>query len=121
MKKIIGLIVGIFAFSLVSGCAVPGYNYSQNAAMTQAGAAAAGAVAGQAIGRSTEGTLIGAGVGYILGGLLSPFTIPQYGETNSSSSGNCYWRQETEWGPDGRPRQVQRRVCEGNTPWQPGQ
>lgn len=124
MKKIIGLIIGCFVFSLVSGCALPGYDYEQNKTMTKAGTAGVGAVVGQAIGRNTGGTLLGTGIGYIVGDLIAPFTVPRdrggYQQA-PPPSGNCHWRQETEWGPDGRSRQIQYRVCEGDTEWQPGQ
>lgn len=128
-KSVFFLAMGLLM--LTGGCAVPGYNAQQNQALNKAGGAAIGAVAGQAIGRSTKGTLIGAGAGYLLGDLISPFIAPgdnggyappppQQGPP-PAGAGNCYWRQETDWGPDGRPHQIQRRVCEGETPWHPGQ
>lgn len=78
----------------------------------------------------SKGTLIGAGAGYLLGDLISPFIAPGDNggyappppqQSPPAGAGNCYWRQETNWGPDGRPHQIQRRVCEGETPWHPDQ
>ena len=63
MKKGMFLTLGLLGLlMLTGGCAVPGYNAQQNQALNKAGGAAIGAVAGQAIGRSTKGTLIGAGI-----------------------------------------------------------
>lgn len=58
------LVVVLLLF--VFGCASSGYNTQKGAAL----GAGAGALAGQAIGRDTEGTLIGAGAGALLGSIL---------------------------------------------------
>ncbi len=52
---------------LSAGCANTGYYNTQKGAAVGAGI---GAVAGQAIGRNTEATLLGAGVGGIFGMLI---------------------------------------------------
>ena len=61
MKKNFVFLVCIVVLTVaLSGCG----NYARNAALAGAGA---GAVTGQAIGKSTESTLIGAAVGMFLG------------------------------------------------------
>lgn len=60
-----GLILVLFLVFLVSGCGAH-YNTQKGAAI----GAGVGAIAGQAIGRNTESTLIGAGVGSFLGSIF---------------------------------------------------
>lgn len=56
-----------FLAGLVSCASTPGYYNTQRGAAIGAGI---GALAGQAIGRDTEGTLLGAGIGTVAGAIL---------------------------------------------------
>lgn len=74
MKKVtvlLTILVGV-AFSL-SGCATTGQYQSGY----QAGTTALGALTGQLLGRDTKSTLIGAGVGYVAGGLTKEWAYPR--------------------------------------------
>jgi len=62
MKKILSLFIIVCLY--LAGCASPGYYNTQKGAAIGGGL---GAIAGQAIGRNTEATLIGAGAGTLLG------------------------------------------------------
>ena len=62
MKKILSLFIVVCLY--LTGCASPGYYNTQKGAAVGGGL---GAIAGQAIGRNTEATLLGAGVGTLLG------------------------------------------------------
>jgi len=65
MKKILSLFIVVCLY--LTGCASPGYYNTQKGAVIGGGL---GAIAGQAIGRNTEATLIGAGVGTLLGSIF---------------------------------------------------
>ncbi len=139
------IMVVVVAALFLSGCA--GFNAQQNQAAWQFGATTLGALAGQAIGNDTESTLIGAGIGYMIGGISKPFAYPSdyhaqaarnavyYNQTvpyrtgNNNVyytaepmgyDGNCRWVEETEWQNGVATRKWTKRVCKGNTPWQPG-
>ena len=70
MKKTIVLLILLTATTVLSSCATAAppdrFNTQRGAAI----GAGVGALAGQAIGRSTEATLIGAGVGTLLGAIF---------------------------------------------------
>jgi hypothetical protein len=65
MKKYLSIL--IVACLYLTGCASPGYYNTQKGAAIGGGL---GAIAGQAIGRNTEATLLGAGVGTLLGTIV---------------------------------------------------
>ena len=66
MKKLIAILIVLAV--ILTGCAAPQTNTGKGAMYGTAGGAAVGAIAGQAIGRNTQSTLIGAGVGALVGG-----------------------------------------------------
>ena len=69
MKKNLIMLTALLTLFSLAACA----SYAPDRYNTQKGAiigGGLGAVAGQAIGRNTEGTLIGAGVGTLLGAIL---------------------------------------------------
>ena len=68
MKRMVTCFLVLTLMIAVASCAAPQHRYN-----TQRGAAigaGVGAVAGQAIGRNTEGTLLGAGIGTLLGAIM---------------------------------------------------
>lgn len=63
MKKVLALLMVVAMGFLAVSCACTGYNTQRGAAI----GAGLGAIAGQAIGRNTEGTLIGMAAGALAG------------------------------------------------------
>lgn len=66
MRPVNILIIGLIASFSLSSCASTGYNTQKGAAI----GAGIGAIAGQAIGRNTQGTLIGTAAGALLGSIV---------------------------------------------------
>lgn len=87
--KQMGIILFLSCYLLLSSCAAPGHQGSNDAAKIGAGAGAlVGAILGQAIGRDTAGTLIGAAVGGLAGWAI--------GSQVGMKSTKVYDQQETE-------------------------
>jgi len=74
MKKLVLLTILIGSIISLSSCA---YTDGQRQSVYQGGTTALGALIGQAIGHDTESTLIGAGAGYVAGGLTKEWVYPQ--------------------------------------------
>ena len=85
--------MAIIFLLITSGCATTTSKGTSGAGI----GAAAGAIAGQAIGRNTEGTLIGAAVGgvlgYIVGNEMDKYDQAQLNQVYESSPSN----QRTQW------------------------
>ena len=73
MRKNLVLLIILAGAVFLSGCATTG----QRQSAYQAGTTALGALTGQLIGKDTKSTLIGAGVGYVAGGLTKEWAYPQ--------------------------------------------
>ncbi len=74
MKKVLCIIILLVGAISLTGCV---YTDGQRQSVYQGGTTTLGALAGQAIGRDTKSTLIGAGAGYIVGGLTKEFAYPR--------------------------------------------
>jgi hypothetical protein len=78
MRNFVLFIAVLVGVMFLSGCI---YTDGQRQSAYQAGMTALGALGGQAIGRDTKSTLIGAGAGYIAGGLTKEWAYPRQEET----------------------------------------